>query len=189
MALSEDELEQLRGFRKNLDSDDIKNKEIIKKKLLNNNLIIHVLNNKELEKIDAPADDYYGKNILPYYLIKPTQIDVQNFICYETSFTEIEDYNKCVKYQQIIFYVLCEQKNIIDKDTYLARHDLLAALLVNEFNWTNYFGRKIQCISNKPSVVDTDYACRTLIFQQMPDSNLVKTRNKTPMMVNKEIHV
>lgn len=181
--------ELLRQFRDNIDSDDIKVKEKIKKQLLKNELIIHVLNNKELEEADAQPEDYYGINILPYYIIEPTQTNVQNFICIEVDYDEIDFANNCVKNLMVKFIVLCEQKNIIDEDTSLARHDLMAALLLDEFNFTNYFGAKIKCISDVASVVDSSYSCRTLIFKQITDNNLVKTRNKIPMLANKEIHV
>lgn len=188
MALTKDEIKELREFKTNLDSDDIRIKNKIKEKLLNNYKIIHVLNNKELEECEAEPDEYYGVSILPYYMITPTQTNVQNFICFETQYDELNRYNKSVKYMQIIFYVLCEQKNLMDEDTYISRHDLLAALLLDEFNNKNYFGEKIHCVSNKPSIVDNDYACRTLIFEQITDNNLVKTRNGKAMLVNKEIH-
>lgn len=188
MELTKEEINELRSFKKTVDSDDIKCKEIIKRKLLDNNKIIYLLNNKELQNSGAEADEYYGINILPYYMINPVQTNVQNFICYETQFSELDRYNKTVKFMQIVFTILCEQKNIIDKDTYIARHDLLAALLLDEFNYTNYFGSKIKCVSNKPSVVDTDYACRTLIFEQSTDNNIVKTRDAASKIINKEVH-
>lgn len=189
MDLSIDSIKELRELKQNLDSDDIRIKEIIKKKLLENDKIIYVLNNKELQETDAEADEYYGINILPYYMIRPTQSNVQNYICYEVGYDEVNDYNKVVKYQEITFYILCEQKNIIDESTYIARHDLLAALIINQFNWTNFFGQRIHCVSNKPSIVDTDYACRTLVFEQITDNGLTKTINKVPRTVNKEIHI
>lgn len=188
MLLTKEELKELRELKTVLDSDDIRNKEIIKKKLLDNNKIIFILNNKELMDAEAEADEYYNVNILPYYLIKPTQTNVQNFICYETHYDELDRYNKSVKYMQIVFTILCEQKNLIEENTYIARHDLLAALIIDEFNHTNYFGPKIRCVSNKATVVDTDYACRTLIFEQTTDNNLVKTRDSVTKLINKEVH-
>lgn len=178
----------LREFREKIDYDDIKIKEKIKEKLLEEELIIHVLNNKELENADAQPDDYYGVNILPYYIIEPTQTDVQNFICFEVDYNELNYYNSSMKELLIKFIVLCEQKNIIDEDTSLPRHDLLASLILEKFNQTNYFGAKVRCISDVSSVVDQTYACRTLIFEQKTDNNLTKTKNKIPMLVNKEIH-
>lgn len=155
----------LQAFETLIDSDDIRCKKIIKDVLLNNRFIIHILNNKELEESDADADDYFGTNILPYYLISPTQTNTQNFICFETQFDEVARYNKVIKSGQIRFYILCHQKDLIDEETGIARHDLLAAIILDAFNWTNYFGNQVHCVSDVASVVDTNYACRTLIFE------------------------
>jgi len=59
-----------------VDSDDIRYKEIIKQNLINNDLIIYLLNNKELEDTEADPSDYLGINILPYFLVHPTQHNV-----------------------------------------------------------------------------------------------------------------
>lgn len=182
MELTPKQLQTLRDLKKNVDSDDIKYKEIIKKSLIENDLIIYLLNNKELEDSGADPSDYLGVNILPYYIISPTQTNVQNFICYETSVRELERFNSKMKIQQIIFYVLCEEKNNIEKSTGIARHDLIAALLIDIFNWSNLFTERIHCVSNIPSIVDNDYACRTLIFEQTTDNNLAKTRGGVAMM-------
>lgn len=188
MELTPEQLKSLRDLKQLPDSDDIRYKEIIKKSLIDNELILYLLNNKELEDEDADPSDYLGINILPYYLIHPTQHNVQNYICYETSVRELERYNSNMKIQQIIFYILCEEKNNIEKSTGIARHDLISALLLDIFNWTNLFGRKIHCVSNQPSVVDNDYACRTLIFEQTTDNNLAKTRGGTTRMLNRELY-
>lgn len=188
MELTQQQLSTLLNLKSAPDSDDIRYKELIKKSLIDNELIIYLLNNKELEESEADPSDYLGVNILPYYIIHPTQHNVQNFICYETSVRELERFNSNMKIQQIIFYVLCEEKNNIEKRTGIARHDLLSALLLDIFNWSNIFGCKIHCVSNVPSVVDSDYACRTLIFEQTTDNNLAKTRNGVPRIHNREIY-
>lgn len=87
----------------------------------------------------------------------------------------------------ITFVVLCEQKNIIEKTTGISRHDLLAHLIIDQFNMTNIFGSIIECISDNESVVDNDYACRTIIFEQATDNNLVKTRNGVSGYANIDI--
>lgn len=179
------------AFTESIDSDDIKIKNQIKKSLLNNRFIIHVLNNEELEKNNSDPSEYYGVNILDYYMIHPTQTNVQNFICYEVSYDDLDRYNSSIKELDIVFYILCEQKNITEKTTGIARHDLLAALIQDWFNFTHEFGPKCKLISDVASVVDTDYACRTLTFRQRTDNNLVKTRTvsgvRTPMLANKSM--
>lgn len=186
MEWTDADKQALLSWRHNIDNEDIRVKEKIKEILINNKNIIHVLNNTVLEEAEAEADEYYNVNILPYYLISPTQTDVQNFICFETQFDEEARYNGMIKIQQIVFYVLCEQKNILEEDTKLARHDLLASLILDQFNWSNFFGTQIHCVSDKPSVVDTHYASRTLIFTAETTSNIIRTENNRTRVINME---
>ena len=83
MAWSNEEKKFLLSFKTSPDCDDVVLKERIKKVLLNNKYIIHVLDNKELEEAEAEPDDYYGVNILPYYMFEPPQHKVNNYLCYE----------------------------------------------------------------------------------------------------------
>lgn len=188
MELTKEEIAELRALKTLPDSDDIRWKEVIKKKLLENNKLIYLLNNKELQEAGAEADEYYGVNILPFYLIHATQSNVQNYLCYETGFREMARYNDKIKYGQIIFTILCEQKNNIEPLTFTARHDLIAHLIIDQFNWTNFFGTQIQLISDMASVVDNDYACRTLTFQAETTANIVKTRNGKTITITPEVH-
>lgn len=188
MELTEKQLQELRALKNLTDSDDIRYKEIIKKTLIENPLIIYLLNNKELEENEADPSDYLGVNILPYYLIHPTQHNVQNYICYETEVRELERYNSKMKLQRVIFYILCEEKNGIEKVTGIARHDLIAAQIINMFNWSNLFGAQIHLVTDMPNVTDNDYATRTLTFEQLTDNNLSKTVNGTTRMLNREFN-
>ena len=174
MELTSEQLQTLLNLKNAPDSDDIRYKEIIKKALIDNQLIIYLLNNKELEEIDADPSDYLGVNILPYYLVHPSQHNVQNYICYETYTDELDRYNSRIKKQQIIFYVLCDEKNNIEKNTGIARHDLIAALIMDIFNWSNLFGERIHCVSDIPSVIDNDFS---------PESMLHIPRSKTLLAV------
>lgn len=97
MELTKDQIQTLRDLKKLPDSDDIRYKEIIKQNLINNDLLIYLLNNKELEDAEADPSDYLGINILPFYMIHPTQHNVQNFICYETSVRELDRWNPKMK--------------------------------------------------------------------------------------------
>lgn len=186
MEWTDEDEQRLRAWRENIDNEDIRIKEKIKELLLDNKTLIHVLNNEELEKADAEPDEYYYVNILPYYIIYPTQTNVQNYVCYETNFERVSRYNNVMKYNQIVFTILCEQKNIVEESTGLARHDLIASLILDQFNWSNYFGQQIVCISDKTSVSDNSYACRTLIFQSETPLNIIRTDNVT-RVINNEV--
>ena len=86
-----------------------------------------------------------------------------------------------------MFYILCDEKNGVDKLTGIARHDLLAALIIRDFNWSNLFGKQIHLISDIPSVTDNDYATRTLTFEGEFPNNIVKSdvNTKHTMVINK----
>lgn len=180
------------------DNDNVRIKEIIKQRLIANDDIIHVLDNKELQEADADNDEYYGVNILPYYMLPESQIDSQNYICFTVGYENVERnftnssrmYNDLQRHLHIVFIILCEKKNIKEPDTGIPRHDLLAALIQNEFNYTNFFGRKLQLVSDEETVTDKNYPCRTLHFSMITDNNITKTTYGEPTkIINKEIHV
>ena len=186
---------ELLAFKVYSDSDDIKVKEKIKEMLASNYLIMYALNNKELLDKDCNPSDYFGKVILPYYLVEDIQSSAKNFICYEVSYDMAQSYqyskshnalNSTVKTLSIIFHILCDEKDLIDKKIgNTPRHDLLAALIQDQFNWSNEFGSKLMLVSDVPSTVDKHYACRTMVFQQTTDNNIVKTIDDIPRFINK----
>lgn len=185
MTLTPEQIQELRQYKTVMDDDNVRFKEIIKKTLIEDPLIIYLLNNKELEDDEADPSDYLGVNILPMYLIHPTQHNVQNYICYEVQWKETPRYNDVLMYVEVVFYILCEEKNGIEKLTGIARHDLIAARIKHLFNWTNLFGTQCHIISDLPSVTDNDYSTRTLTFQMTMPKDLTKTRNGTTTTINK----
>lgn len=170
MKLTEKELSELRRYRNMPDEDNVRYKQIIKKKLLGNNKIIYLLHNKDLE--EAEADEYLGVNILPYYLIAPTQHAVQNYICFETSFENVSRGNAIMKIQNINFYILCHHADINVAELSSPRHDIISAEIINMFQGCNDFGTQLKLMSDKPSVTDNDYATRTLIFSQITTNSI-----------------
>ena len=51
--------------------------------------IIEILNNKELQAVNACPEDYYNVNIYSFLKIPDAQSKVKNFICFEVNDTEI----------------------------------------------------------------------------------------------------
>ena len=177
--LSQEDVDILYHYIEKPDEDNVRYKEIIKKKLLNNNRIIYLLNDKELQESEAENDEYFNICILPYFLIAPVQHLDRHFICYETSFDEVARYNSAMRSQQIIFHIMVEQKDIIVKELSVARHDLLAAEIINMFNGCNDFGTQLKLVSCKPSVTDSNYATYTIIFEQITPNSLTRADGKT----------
>ena len=186
MSWTKQNEQELLAFKTTVDSDDIAIKEQIKKTILQDPRIIHVLNNDELDE-DEP-DSYYGINILPMYMITPTQTNVKNFVCFEINYDTLDRYNSIIKDLEIVFYVLCEQKNIIYNNTGVARHDLLAALIQDDFNYKDSISGKLKLISDVAGVVDNYFASRTLTFKVRTDNNIVKSTSGKTTIINQEIN-
>ena len=177
--LTPEDKQYLISLKKKPNEDDIRYKEIIKQKLLEDDILIWLLNNKELEDADAGNDEYFGINIRPQFLLPETQTNVQNYLCFEVSFDSEARYNPDIKYQQIIFYILCHQATSIVQEIGAARHDLIAGILIDKFNGSNLFGNQLKLVSDKPSVTDTAYSTRTLIFEQKATNSLTKKDGTT----------
>ena len=192
MNWTPEDTKELLTLKETVECDDIRIKEKIKEVLLNNKWIIHVLDNKELEELveddGTGVDEYFGVNILPHYIINPTQHSAETFICYEVSYNNDSRASRTgIDYKElyITFEILSNYKVLYNQDTGIAKHDLLAALIIDQFNFSNYFGKTIRLVSDVPSVVDNDFACRTLTFKQTTDNSLIKVIDGTPQFANK----
>ena len=185
MIWTDEDARRLRDFRNRIDDDNIKCKEIIKRKLIKNKGIIHVLNNRELVEADAEPDDYFGVNIRPAYIIPEVQTKTLNYVVYTCGFKDSPQWARnIIKYLQITFVVLVHQDLLIDEETSLARHDLLSALINEEFNLSLAFGDRIQLMSSIEGVTDSRYVTRTLVYETMTDKDLVKYKMDVPTLVN-----
>lgn len=177
--LTPEQKQYLIDLKKKPNEDDIRYKEIIKQKLLEDDVLIWLLNNKELEDDEAANDEYFGINIRPEYIIPETQTNVQNYLCYEVSFDDTARFNPAIKYQEIIFYILCHEDNGIVEEIGAARKDLIAGILIDKFNGSNVFGNQLKLVSDKPSVTDSKFSTRTLVFEQKATDSLSKADGKT----------
>ena len=187
--LTNEQIEKdLRSYRTIIDSDNIRIKNIIKNKLESNPYIKYALNHvkRDGEYVDYDDDDNVVSNILPYYAVFDTQTEVDNFLCFETLYDELQRYDKTKKLQQIIFYILCHSRSVNDEILGMARHDLISSLVRDQFDYTDIFGMKIHCVSDKPGLVDSRYVSRTLIFESITDNNVAKTVNGVPRLINKQ---
>ena len=183
LTTKEDLLNKLRAYASTPDDDNIRYKEKIHDALLSNVELLYALNNEELESelfdgdklnIDeetgellGEVDRYFGdnSNIRPYLFIPDTQTDVKHYICYQVAFDELPRYQNVQKYTEITFNIFVNGKDRTDKLTGIPRHDLIASIIREKFNWSNIFGMQTHLISSKESVTDNNYLVRTLIFQ------------------------
>lgn len=192
MNWTDQDAKELLTLKDTVECDEVRVKEKIKEALLGNRFILHVLDNKELEPLveedGTGADEYFGVNILPYYLINPIQHSASTFICYEVSYNSSERSDRTgLEYKElnVIFYIISNYKDLINTETGIPKHDLLSALIQDQFNYSNFFGKTIRLVSNVPNATDRDFVIRTMIFRQTTDNNLVKVINGAPQLANK----
>ena len=194
LTTKEDLLDKLRAYADNPDDDNIRYKNIIRKALLKCPELLYALNNNELESelfdedgnllIDkdtgellGEVDRYFGdnSNIRPSLFIPDTQTTVNSYVCYQVMFDELPRYQNVQKYTEITFNIFVNGKDRTDKLTGIPRHDLIASIIREKFNWSNIFGMQTHLISSKESVTDNNYLVRTLIFKIEDTNGIVNT--------------
>ena len=206
LTKKEELLDKLRAYADTPDDDNIRYKEKIHDALLNNAELLYALNNEELESelfdeddnllIDeetgellGEVDRYFGdnSNIRPYLFIPDTQTDVKHYVCYQVAFDELPRYSNIQKYTEITFNIFVNGKDRTDKLTGIPRHDLIASIIRERFNWSNIFGMQTHLISSKESVTDNNYLVRTLIFQIVDTNGIVTTQNGKTSVTNYQL--
>lgn len=194
LTTKEELLNKLRAYADTPDDDNIKYKHIIRKALLNCPELLYALNNNELESelfdedgnllIDkdtgellGEVDRYFGdnSNIRPSLFIPDTQTTVNSYVCYQVMFDELPRYSNIQKYTEITFNIFVNGKDRTDKLTGIPRHDLIASIIRERFNWSSIFGMQTHLISSKESITDNNYLVRTLIFQVLDLNGIVNT--------------
>lgn len=187
MKLSDKDKAYLRSLKEKPDSDEIRSKNVFKQRLLGNDLILYALNNKQFEEEDSPADEYFDVNIHDTLIVDFTQTEVENHICYDVGFDEIGSDNSDFKIGQLAVNILCNLKNNKEAISGIARHDLLAQLIIEEFNYSNCMGSQLVLVENMPSVVDDQYAMRSLMFEFTTPNNLVSSKSGETEFINRVV--
>nr|DAH71414.1 MAG TPA: hypothetical protein [Caudoviricetes sp.] len=200
LVTKNDLLNKLRAYKTTPDDENIQYKKKIEKALMLNPCLLYALNEKSLEselfdddgninwewnedtKEYEPLgewDRYFGgtSNIRPYLFIPDTQTEVKHYICYQVSFDEMPRYQDTLKYTNVTFTIFVHGNDRNDKLTGIPRHDLIASIIRERFNWSNIFGMQTHLISSKESTTDNNYLVRTLVFQVIDTNGIVKTTN------------
>lgn len=200
LVTKNDLLNKLRAYKTTPDDENIQYKKKIEKALMLNPCLLYALNEKSLEselfdedgninwewnedtKEYEPLgewDRYFGSNsnIRPFLFIPDTQTEVKHYICYQVSFDETPRYQDTLKYTTITFTIFVHGNDGMDKLTRIPRHDLIASIIRERFNWSNIFGMQTHLISSKESTTDNNYLVRTLVFQVIDTNGIVNTTN------------
>lgn len=207
LVTKNDLLNKLRAYKTTPDDENIQYKKKIEKALMLNPCLLYALNEKSLEselfdddgninwewnedtKEYEPLgewDRYFGgtSNIRPYLFIPDTQTEVKHYICYQVSFDEMPRYQDTLKYTNVTFTIFVHGNDRNDKLTGIPRHDLIASIIRERFNWSNIFGMQTHLVSSKESTTDNNYLVRTLVFQVVDTNGIYKTKDKKTSVVN-----
>lgn len=198
LVTKNDLLNKLRAYKTTPDDENIQYKKKIEKALMLNPCLLYALNEKSLES-ELFNDDgninwewneetreyeplgewdrYFGgtSNIRPYLFIPDTQTEVKHYICYQVAFDEMPRYQDTLKYTNITFTIFVHGNDRNDKLTGIPRHDLIASIIRERFNWSNIFGMQTHLISSKESTTDNNYLVRTLVFQVVDTNGIANT--------------
>ena len=207
LVTKNDLLNKLRAYKTTPDDENIQYKKKIEKALMLNPCLLYALNEKSLEselfdddgsinwewnedtKEYEPLgewDRYFGgtSNIRPYLFIPDTQTEVKHYICYQVSFDEMPRYQDTLKYTNVTFTIFVHGNDRNDKLTGIPRHDLIASIIRERFNWSNIFGMQTHLVSSKESTTDNNYLVRTLVFQVVDTNGIHKTTDKKSSIMN-----
>lgn len=159
--------------------DDIDSyKYIIMDILTKNQDILKTLHNKDFEQEDKKVngllngDLYKDVNIFNFLKIPDTQSVSKNYICFEVDDMEQVRYNEALITKNITFRTVAFEDDI-KTDWGIARQDLLAMIIKNEFDWSNVFGMHVSKIYDRGRVSEDGYYYRELIYETTVPNNLV----------------
>lgn len=207
LVTKNDLLNKLRAYRTTPDDENIQYKKKIEKALMLNPCLLYALNEKSLESELFDADGnvnwewnneigeyeplgewerYFGSNsnIRPFLFIPDTQTEVKHYICYQVAFDEMPRYQDTLKYTNITFTIFVHGNDRYDKLTGIPRHDLIASIIRERFNWSNIFGMQTHLISSKESTTDNNYLVRTLVLQVVDTNGIYKTTDGKSSIMN-----
>ena len=203
LTTKEELLDKLRAYADTPDDDNIRIKEQIKDTFLNCPELLYAIHNKELESelfdedgnlnidedgnLTGEVDRYFGENsnIRPFLFIPETQDEVKNYVCYQTSYSDLVRYNDKEKNMIVTFTIFVNGKDSIDKLTNVPRHDLIASIIREKFAWIGLEISTTTPFGDKESTTDNNYLVRTLQYEVTLPNSICKTEGKNTFYNNK----
>ena len=203
LTTKEELLNKLRAYVSTPDDDNIRIKEQIKDTFLNCPELLYAIHNKELESelfdedgnlnidedgnLTGEVDRYFGENsnIRPFLFIPETQDEVKNYVCYQTSYSDLVRYNDKEKKLIVTFTIFVNGKDSIDKPTNIPRHDLIASIIREKIAWIGLEISTTTPFGDKESTTDNNYLVRTLQYEVTLPNSICKTEGKNTFYNNK----
>ena len=136
--------------------------------------IFEILNTTELQKRNAPPEDYYNVSIFSFLKIPQAQSVVKNFLCFEVNNVEEVHSNSSMIRKRVVFRTISHQEQV-DTPYGIDRQDLLALLIKERFNWSNVLGTQLRKVYDSGKVAESGYYYRDIYFEQVVVNGLQKS--------------
>lgn len=127
--------------------------------------IITLLNNEEI----IYADELINNNIFSYMKVPKTTMKAKNYICFDYN-SKIFTRNEVLKSAIINIGIICHEDDI--HTHYGNRHDVIAGVIIDDFNWSKFLGFELELVSDCESILEKDYHVRTLQFKNLTPNSL-----------------
>lgn len=132
----------------------------------------YILNENGERKEFLNGDAYKNVQIFNFLKIPDIQSTVKNFVCFDVNDDGLGRYNESIIKRNIVFRTVSHEKDV-DTDWGIARHDLLAAIIKNAFDWSNICGMHIEKIQDKGRIAENGYYYREFIYEASVPNNLI----------------
>lgn len=143
--------------------DDIyRSKYKIMKLLTENQDILNTLHNDDLAGVDEVinGDTYRDVCIFDFLKLPDNKSEVKNYVCFE-----INDNGWGETTEKTIIFRCVSHIDDARTDWGIPRQDLLAAIIKNQFDWSNVLGMRLRKDSDNGRVTDDGYYYREVIYR------------------------
>lgn len=174
-------IERSQGEQNGAGLDDIARlKHKIMQELTSNVDLLRTLHNNALEsKIlnwDNPNGDIYRDvNIFDFLKLPSLKDEIFNYICFEVIMTN--SYNNDFIITDIVFRTVSHDSDM-KTDWGIQRHDLLALIIKNEFDWTNKLGMTLVKTLDDGKIGEDDFYYREIVYEAMIPNNHYNKLNR-----------
>jgi hypothetical protein len=151
-------------------SDVIEYKNRIISKLIEIPDVYILINNPNITK----PSDMINKNIFPRMKIPNTTMTVKNYICFNYNSRKYPN-NDVLKDVTINIGIISHESDI--KTVWGNRNDVLAGVVIDAFNWSDFLGFQLELVSDTESTLENDYYARTLQFKNITPNSFMNKVN------------
>lgn len=137
--------------------------------------LLRTLHNDELAGADEiiNGDAYRNICIFDFLKLPDNKSEVKNYICFE-----VDNSGWGETTESVITFRCVSHIDDVETDWGISRHDLLAAIIKNKFDWSNVFGMRLIKMHDLGRVTDDGYYYREVAYRSVEPLNSYKRINQ-----------